>query len=126
MSCAPSANFTIIGNGGRVDNIGGWDYYRGLMWAGPGCEFIVGGEPPAAENIHGAIYAVPGVDRMEWYPPGESKTFLEFDPTVLEELDYDGFLTKENCEPASDNPETEIRLVQKKANLSTSLISQSI
>ncbi len=138
MSCEPYANFTIIGNGGTVENIGGWSYYRGLMWAGPGCDFIVGGAPPAASNIHGAIYAVPGATNMEWYPPGGSTSFLEFDPTVLEDLDHDGFITKENCDATSNDDETETEtvitiitttttvLVQTDAVIVSSLVSQSM
>lgn len=123
MTCESDANFTIIGNGGQIENVGGWDYYRGFMWAGPGSSFIVGGAPPAASNIHGAIYAVPGVQRIEWYPPGNTTSFITFDPTVLEELDHDGFLTKENCDASSESNETTTSLIQTQDRLSLSLIS---
>lgn len=127
FNCLPTTNFTIVNNNaGKVISIGGWEYYRGFMWAGAGSTFKVGGAQIPASNIFGAIYAASGVDVMEWYPPGALTTFITYDPTVLEELDHDGFLTKINCTGAGGEVGISNELSVIKDRVTASLLSQSI
>ncbi len=126
FNCKTNSNFTIINNKqGKVISIGGWEYFRGFLWAGPGSTFKIGGAQIPAANIHGAIYASSNVHQMEWYPPGALTTFIKFDSTVLEELDHDGFLTKINCDNA--NGETGIsNKLTIIGQVLTSFVSQSM
>jgi len=155
ISCNSSANITIIANGGWIENFVSSSHYRGLIWGGSGSKITIGSSNKGIGNMTGSLYALPGCT-FEWGSATGQTSSIKFDPTVLEELDNDGFITKENCATATNGNNsgttttidtttttntvtrtdtvtttntvttTSSKLVQTKAVILASLISQSI
>lgn len=86
---ANSGHFTLICNGGTIQNIGGWNQFRGLFYSKSGT-FCVGGSSNSVENVYGSIYAKTG-SVLRWYPKfPTSNAFITFDQTVFTDLDVEG------------------------------------
>lgn len=95
------SNLTIVvQSGGEVQNIGGWNYYRGFFLCQSGGTMVIGGSPPAVDNVYGAMHAQSG-STVFWYPQFNTNSSITYDKTVLEELDHNEFLQTSGCGGAS-------------------------
>lgn len=121
FSSGPKANIAIINNGGIIKDIGGWNKFRGFIWAGAGSQLIIGATGVPVNPITGCVHAADGVTNMQWYPDA-SVTSLTYDPKVMEELDYDGFLSMP-CKDHTKVPTGD--LIIKSVNLTASLVSET-
>ncbi len=94
-----SGHFSIIVMpGGKMNNIGGWEQFRGLYYRLDGKMIIGGSQNLGIKNLYGAVYAKNSGNNnvVEWYPQNNEAGVLIYDQTVFEDLDLQGEMVNGN------------------------------
>ncbi len=99
VDASNSGHFTVIVmSGGKVNNFGGWDEFRGLYYRLDGKMIIGGSANIGIRNLYGAVYAKNSGSNnlIQWYPQNNQSGVLTYDPTVYEDLDLVGDMVNGN------------------------------
>lgn len=115
-------HFTIINEAGEVRNIGGWNQFRGLIYNMSNTIHIGGSKNVSPPNFYGSIY-VSGGQSIEWYPLATDMGSITYDPTVYEQLEATGLITRPGCD---DGEIDETTLKIDGDRIRASLVSQSL
>lgn len=139
-----SGHCTIITTapGAIVDNWGGFDTFRGLLYRQEGTLTIGGSGNLGVKGLYGSIYGksfpITGsdgkvVNEVKWYPKAGQNGEFTYDPTVFSDLDVTGnmvdgnnnFITKSaDCNAATTTDFSKLSLI--KPEIAAWLVSQSL